>query len=72
MQLFCRHYKQAFNNLLEIQITDTNAMEIKVVASFINYKICKIMFNLNAPKEAVSHFRQHTDRSALISKIKDV
>nr|XP_034182161.1 trafficking protein particle complex subunit 11 isoform X1 [Osmia lignaria]XP_034182162.1 trafficking protein particle complex subunit 11 isoform X1 [Osmia lignaria]XP_034182163.1 trafficking protein particle complex subunit 11 isoform X1 [Osmia lignaria]XP_034182165.1 trafficking protein particle complex subunit 11 isoform X1 [Osmia lignaria]XP_034182166.1 trafficking protein particle complex subunit 11 isoform X1 [Osmia lignaria] len=59
--LALKHYKQAFNNLLEIQITDTNAMEIKVVASFINYKICKIMFSLNAPKEAVSHFRHHTD-----------
>ncbi|CAK9810108.1 Trafficking protein particle complex subunit 11 [Anthophora plagiata] len=57
-----KHYTQAYSNLLEIQITDTNVMEIKTIACFINYKLCKVMFNLNVPKEAVSQFRHHTDR----------
>lgn len=46
-------------------MTDTNAMEIKTIACFINYKLCKIMFNLNVPKEAISQFRLHTDRSGM-------
>ncbi|XP_015435876.1 PREDICTED: trafficking protein particle complex subunit 11 [Dufourea novaeangliae] len=57
-----KHYEQSYNNLSEIKMTDTNAMEMKTVACFINYKLCKIMFNLNVPKEAISQFRHHTDR----------
>lgn len=60
-----KHYFQAYNNLLDIRMTDTNAMEIKTVAGFINYKLCKIMFNLNLPKDAISQFRLHTDRFKL-------
>lgn len=60
-----KHYTQAYNHLLEIQITDTNVMEITTIASFINYKLCKIMFNLNVPKDAISQFRLHTDRFKL-------
>lgn len=40
-------------------------MEITTIASFINYKLCKIMFNLNVPKDAISQFRLHTDRSEI-------
>lgn len=40
-------------------------MEIITIASFINYKLCKIMFNLNVPKDAISQFRLHTDRSEI-------
>ncbi|XP_076233472.1 trafficking protein particle complex subunit 11 gry isoform X2 [Calliopsis andreniformis] len=60
-----KHYEQAYSNLLEIKMTDTNAMEIKTIACFINYKLCKIMFNLNVPKEAISQFRLHIDRFKL-------
>ncbi|OAD60815.1 Trafficking protein particle complex subunit 11, partial [Eufriesea mexicana] len=60
-----KHYSQAYNHLLEIQITDTNVMEIATIACFINYKLCKIMFNVNAPKDAISQFRLHTDRFKL-------
>lgn len=54
---------QAYNNLLEIKMTDTNTMEVKTIASFINYKLCKIMFSLNVPKEAISQYRVYIDRS---------
>lgn len=53
---------QAYHNLLEIRMTDANAVEIKTVAGFINYKLCRIMFSLNLPKDAISQFRLHTER----------
>lgn len=53
---------QAYHNLLETRMTDANAVEIKTIAGFINYKLCRIMFSLNLPKDAISQFRLHTDR----------
>lgn len=53
---------QAYHNLLDTRMTDANAVEIKTIASFINYKLCKIMFSLNLPKDAISQFRLHTER----------
>ncbi|XP_014475297.1 PREDICTED: trafficking protein particle complex subunit 11 [Dinoponera quadriceps] len=60
-----KHYMQAYHNLLETRMTDANAVEIKTIASFINYKLCKIMFSLNLPKDAISQFRLHTERFKL-------
>lgn len=60
-----KHYVQAYHNLFEIRMLDTNALEIKTIAGFINYKICKIMFNLNLPKDAIAQFRLHTERFKL-------
>ncbi|XP_051176751.1 trafficking protein particle complex subunit 11 [Leptopilina boulardi] len=57
-----KHYQQAYNNLLDIRMTDTNSLEIKTVASFLNYKLCKLMFLLNLPKDAISQFKSHTER----------
>ncbi|KAF5298216.1 hypothetical protein FQA39_LY02640 [Lamprigera yunnana] len=57
-----KHYTHAYNNLLEIRIVDTNAMEIRTVAGFINYKLCRLMFSLGLPRDAISQFRSHTDR----------
>ncbi|KAK2581512.1 hypothetical protein KPH14_005173 [Odynerus spinipes] len=57
-----KHYVQAYHNLFEIRMMDTNALEIKTIAGFINYKICKIMFSLNLPKDAIAQFRLHIDR----------
>lgn len=63
MFLYCfRHYTHAYNNLLEIRIVDTNATEIRTVAGFINYKLCRLMFTINTPRDAISQFRSHTDR----------
>lgn len=50
-------------------MTDANAVEIKTVASFINYKLCKIMFCLNLPKDAISQFRLHTERYKMFAII---
>ncbi|XP_001606110.2 trafficking protein particle complex subunit 11 [Nasonia vitripennis] len=57
-----KHYQQAYNNLLDIRMVDTNSLEIKTVASFINYKLCRLMFSLKLPKDAIVHFRNHTER----------
>lgn len=59
---FCRHFDQAYEWLEEIRIVDTNCFEIKVVAGFINYKICKLMFNIGSPREAITQFRTHIDK----------
>ncbi|CAD6215592.1 GSCOCG00000404001-RA-CDS [Cotesia congregata] len=57
-----KHYQHAYNNLLEIRMVDANTFEIKTVASFINYKLCRLMFSLNQPRDAISQFRAHIDR----------
>ncbi|XP_076654121.1 trafficking protein particle complex subunit 11 gry isoform X2 [Halictus rubicundus] len=67
-----KHYEQAYNNLSEIKMKDTNAMEVKTVAWFVNYKLCKILFNLNIAKEAIAQFRHHTDRFKLMTGPKEL
>ena len=56
-----KHYGQAYNLLMEVRATDTNIMEVKTVAGFINYKMCKLAFQLNLPRDAISQFRRHMD-----------
>jgi len=36
-------------------------MEVKTVAGFINYKICRLAFQLNLPRDAIAQFRRHMD-----------
>ncbi|KAL3269164.1 hypothetical protein HHI36_008247 [Cryptolaemus montrouzieri] len=57
-----KHYSHAYNNLLEIRIVDTNALEIRMVAGYLNYKLCKLLFSLNLPRDAISHFKNHIER----------
>ncbi|XP_044015517.1 trafficking protein particle complex subunit 11 isoform X2 [Aphidius gifuensis] len=57
-----RHYQQCYKDLNDIRIIDTNIYEIKLITSFVNYKICKLMFLLNQPRDAISQFRCHTER----------
>lgn len=57
-----KHYTLAYNNLLDIRIVDTNALEIRTLAGFINFKICKLMFILNLPRDAISQFKTHIDK----------
>ncbi|KAJ8683030.1 hypothetical protein QAD02_018822 [Eretmocerus hayati] len=57
-----KHYQQAYNNLLDIRMVDTNSLEIKTIASFINYKLCRLMFSLKLPKDSISQFRSHIER----------
>jgi len=35
----CRHYKQAYKDLVDIRLVDANLLEAKTVAGFINYKV---------------------------------
>ena len=43
-------------------MVDTNSLEIKTIASFINYKLCRLMFSLKLPKDAIAQFRSHKER----------
>lgn len=57
----CRHYSQSYAHLLELRISDANINEIKVVAGYIGYKVWRLSFLLNLPREAIAHFRSHLD-----------
>lgn len=46
----------------EIRIVDSNCLEIKVVAGFLKYKICKLMFKIGSPRDAIKQFRTHIDK----------
>lgn len=56
-----RHYAQCYHHLLELRSTDTNLHEIRIVASIVNYKICRLDFTLNLPRDAIAQFRRHID-----------
>lgn len=60
--LFFRHYANSYNYLLEIRVVDTNALEIRTIAGFINYKQCRILFAVNLPRDAINHFKTHIER----------
>lgn len=54
-------YQSGYGLLMEVRSNDTNIMEIKTIAGFINYKICRLAFRLNLPRDAISQFRKHLD-----------
>ncbi|KAJ9597775.1 hypothetical protein L9F63_011383 [Diploptera punctata] len=56
-----KNYLQAYSNLLELRMVDTNTLELKTVAGFINYKLCRLMFQLSLPRDAIAQFRKHTE-----------
>ncbi|KAL9982030.1 hypothetical protein ACROYT_G010816 [Oculina patagonica] len=56
-----KHYRQAYSLLGELKTSDINMLEIKVVAGFVNYKICRLSFQASAPLDAISQFRKHVD-----------
>ncbi|XP_068150036.1 LOW QUALITY PROTEIN: trafficking protein particle complex subunit 11 [Drosophila tropicalis] len=57
-----KHYFQAYANLDEIRLNDGNCMEIKTLAGFLNYKICRLMFKLKTPRDAISQFIIHIEK----------
>ncbi|XP_021190379.2 trafficking protein particle complex subunit 11 [Helicoverpa armigera] len=57
-----KHYMHAYNNLLETRIVDTNTHEVRTVAGYINYKLCKLLFALNLPRDAIAQLKSHIDR----------
>ncbi|RTG85194.1 trafficking protein particle complex subunit 11 [Schistosoma bovis] len=56
--LALKHYQQAYNHLTELRMLDAHLLEVKTVAGFINYKICRLSFQNNA-SDAISQFRRH-------------
>lgn len=60
-QAAIKHYAQCYHHLLELRSTDTNLHEIRIVAAVVNYKICRLDFTLNLPRDAIAQFRRHID-----------
>lgn len=57
-----KSYKNAYSYLTEnARIHDTTILEMKIIAGFLTYKICRISFELSQPVEAINHFRRHAD-----------
>lgn len=57
----CRNYSQAYAQLDEIRVVDTNCLEVKTIAGFLNYKICRLMFR-STPRDSIVHFKTHVER----------
>ncbi|CAK1584977.1 unnamed protein product [Parnassius mnemosyne] len=57
-----KHYMHSYNNLLETRTVDTNMHEIRTVAGYINYKLCKLLFALNLPRDAIAQLKSHIER----------
>jgi hypothetical protein len=55
------YYKQAYLSLLDIRIYATNISEIKMISSLINYKLCRLLFEIRHPIDAIDQFRRHVD-----------
>ncbi|CAH1775669.1 unnamed protein product [Owenia fusiformis] len=56
-----KHYKLSYGHILELRMHDTNLLEIKIIAGYINYKVCRLSFQHNAPLDAIAQFRKHID-----------
>ncbi|KAI6648528.1 Trafficking protein particle complex subunit 11-like [Oopsacas minuta] len=60
MPVALKHYNHAYNYLLEIQVDNRNALEVKMVAGILNYKICQLTF-VDNPRQAISNFKKHIE-----------
>uniref|UniRef100_A0A1A8LG96 Trafficking protein particle complex subunit 11 n=1 Tax=Nothobranchius pienaari TaxID=704102 RepID=A0A1A8LG96_9TELE len=56
-----KYYKTAYSLVHELRVHETNMLEIKTMAGFINYKICRLCFQHNTPLDAIAQFRKHID-----------
>ncbi|RXM30934.1 Trafficking protein particle complex subunit 11 [Acipenser ruthenus] len=56
-----KYYRTAYNLVHELRAHETNMLEIKNMAGFINYKICRLCFQHNTPLDAIAQFRKHID-----------
>uniref|UniRef100_A0A3Q2DCW3 Trafficking protein particle complex subunit 11 n=1 Tax=Cyprinodon variegatus TaxID=28743 RepID=A0A3Q2DCW3_CYPVA len=56
-----RYYRAAYSLVHELRAHETNMLEIKTMAGFINYKICRLCFQHNTPLDAIAQFRKHID-----------
>ncbi|VDO08377.1 unnamed protein product [Rodentolepis nana] len=56
--LALKQYRQAYNNLVELKMPNAHLLELKIVAGFINFKICQIAFQMHG-WDAISQFQRH-------------
>ncbi|XP_054453704.1 trafficking protein particle complex subunit 11 [Anoplopoma fimbria] len=56
-----KYYRTAYSLVHELRAHETNMLEIKTMAGFINYKICRLCFQHNTPLDAIAQFRKHID-----------
>ncbi|CAI9171641.1 unnamed protein product [Rangifer tarandus platyrhynchus] len=56
-----KNYRTAYNLVHELRAHETNILEIKTMAGFTNYKICRLCFQHNTPLDAIAQFRKHID-----------
>ncbi|CAF95410.1 unnamed protein product, partial [Tetraodon nigroviridis] len=56
-----KYYRTAYSLIHELRAHETNMLEIKTLAGFINYKICRLCFQHNTPLDAIAQFRKHID-----------
>nr|XP_061835586.1 trafficking protein particle complex subunit 11-like [Nerophis lumbriciformis] len=56
-----KHYRTAYSLVQELRAYESNMLEIKTLAGFINYKVCRLCFQHNTPLDAISQFRKHID-----------
>ena len=54
-------YLSAYSLLLEFKTNEYNTAEIRTVAGYISYKLSRLGFRLNQPREAIAQFRKHMD-----------
>ena len=57
-----KSYTAAYLLLLESRLTDHNSCELRCVAGILNFKICRLAFKLNLPRDAINQFRKHLDQ----------
>ena len=61
--LVARLYRSAYSFLFEnMYLTGDRVMEFKMIAGFINYKICRLSFESEEPLNSVTQFRKHVDK----------
>ncbi|XP_014240549.1 trafficking protein particle complex subunit 11 [Cimex lectularius] len=56
-----KYYREAYDSLLAVRLSDTNEFEVKTIAGFIGYKISRMEFALMKCDDAISHFKAHID-----------
>ncbi|XP_061690008.1 trafficking protein particle complex subunit 11 isoform X2 [Syngnathoides biaculeatus] len=56
-----KHYRTAYSLVHELRAHESNMLEIKTLAGFINYKVCRLCFQHNTPLDGISQFRKHID-----------
>ncbi|XP_065190026.1 trafficking protein particle complex subunit 11-like [Sycon ciliatum] len=62
LTLALQHYIMAYSYLTEITPSLSNSLELRMVAGYLNYKICRLCFRGGAPRDALTQFRKHIDQ----------